>query len=162
MRKAFVSFILEAEKMKRLLIALALCLVLSPVAEAKKVTLSARPIGEIPGTSSSDTSSGTPVTVCTYTYQGRVSALVNLRTEMSLHLAVIVNDDMMDLRSWHFGWYPGREISWNASYKDPSFVIVGEDTEWTLAWVIESFNDKNQRVRIVDAVEISSGTCTSD
>jgi len=81
---------------------------------------------------------------------------------MSLHLKVIANDETMDIRSWYFGWYPDREISWNASYNSPSFVIVGENTDWTLAWTIESVKGKNERVRIVDAVEISSGTCTSN
>jgi len=148
--------------MKRLLIALALCLVLSPVAEAKKVTLSANPIGDIPGSSSSDTSSGTPVTMCTYTYAGYISARVNLRTTMSLHLTVLVNGESMDIRSWYFDWYPGREISFNPYYNSPSFVIVGADTDWTLAWTIESVKGKNERVHIVDAVEISSGTCKAE
>jgi len=81
---------------------------------------------------------------------------------MSLHLQVIANDEVMDIRSWYFGWYPGREISWNANYLSPGFVIVGEGTEWTLAWTIESVKGKNERVHIVDAIEISSGTCTSN
>lgn len=148
--------------MKRLLIAFALCLVFSTGAEAKKVMISAQPIGDIPGTSSSDNSSGTPVTVCTYSYDGYISALVNIRTSMSLHLQVITDNETMDLRSWHFGWYPSREISWNANFDSPGFVIVGEGTDWTLAWTIESVKGKNERVRIVDAIEISSGTCTSD
>jgi len=81
---------------------------------------------------------------------------------MSLHLTVLVNGESMDIRSWYFDWYPGREISFNPYYNSPSFVIVGADTDWTLAWTIESVKGKNERVHIVDAVEISSGTCKAE
>jgi len=152
MRKAFVSFILEAEKMKRLLIALALCLVLSPVAEAKKVTISASPIGDMVGSSSSDTSSGEPVTVCSYAHDGYVTAFVHVRKGMSLHLKVVAGNETMDLSSWYFS----REINFNASYRSPSFNVVGAGTAWTLAWTIETDKGKG---RIVDAIELASGTC---
>lgn len=138
--------------MKRLLIALVLCLVLSPVAEAKKVDLIARPMDGLTGSSSADTSSGTPVIVCSYKSTEYVYASVYVRAGMSLHLKVIAGDETMDLDSWFFT----RQVRYNVFYRHPSFQIVGAGTEWTLAWTIESSKGKG---RIVDAVELASGTC---
>jgi hypothetical protein len=74
---------------------------------------------------------------------------------MSLNLRVLTSDEDMSLYSRYFS----TESTFSASYQCPSFTIVGAGTEWTLAWTIESIKGKKERVHVVDAVELASGTC---
>ena len=135
--------------MKRLLIALLLCLFFSTGAEAKRVMITASPIGGLDETGATDPESGIPI--CDYSHEGYISAFVHVRAGMTVSLMVIVGDQTMSLNSWIFS----RETTFNASYVNPRFTVVGVN-DWILAWTVESGKGKE---RIIDSIELASGTC---
>lgn len=137
--------------MKRLVIALLLCVVFSSGAEAKKVTLMSGGIGELDYTLGSDTSSGTPITICQYECTDTTGVFVHARKSMTLNLQVIAGDTTMSLYSFPFD----REMTFSVSNICPRFEVV-QGTSWTMAWTLESNKGKG---RVVDAVELASGTC---
>jgi len=140
--------------MKRLLIALLLCLVFSAGAEARKVTMSADPLGGLDMAQGSDTSSGVPVATCEYTCIGETSAFVHVRRGMSVNLKVLAGDAEMSLYSRLFD----SESTFTTKGVCPAFAVV-QGTDWTLAWTIETSQGKKGKVRVVDAMELASGTC---
>jgi len=142
--------------MKRLLIALALCLVLSPVAEAKKVTIisSSWTTTDKVQTSQADPESG--MVTCSYMFEGTTYVSAHVRPGMTISLRVIYGDtteQLYHVDSW-------REINLNTSFRRPKFDVVGPvGTEWILAWTVESLKGKNERLHISDAIDVASGTC---
>lgn len=140
--------------MKRLLIALLLCLVFSSGAEARKVTLTSNPIGDLDEAAGSDTSSGVPVATCEYTCTSPTHAFVHVRRGMSINLKVLVGDEELSLYSRHFD----RESTFTTTDVCPIFAVV-QGSDWTLAWTIETSQGKRGKVRVVDATELASGTC---
>ena len=130
--------------MKRLFIVLFLCVFFSPGAEAGKVTLYSKPLGEL------DITLPAGEAVCEYTCTTSVYAYGSARAGMTLHLRLIAGEESISLWSKTFtttGNYGGNG-------QCPSFVVPGGGTEWILAWSLE-----NSRGRVITALELATGTC---
>jgi len=153
MRKAFVSFILEAEKMKRLLIALSLCLLFSSSAEAGKVVLSSKALDPDGLAMAAPGDDGSGQIVCKYELKKSTTAYVEPRKGTTIYLKVIFDKTTITL----YSRYLPTTKPLHTAEQSPSFEIVGAGTEWILAWTLES--DKGKNGHVIDAVVVASGTC---
>ena len=142
--------------MKRLLIALAVCLVLSPVAEAGKVTFTTASWTSTDKVQTSQADPDSGIVTCSYMFEGTTFASAYVRAGMTISLRVVVGKDTEQL--YHKDME--RTINQNVQYSRPKFDVIGPTgTEWVLAWTVERLNGKKQRLHIVDAIEAASGTC---
>lgn len=131
--------------MKRVLIALFLCLIFSASAHAKKTEIFYSKAGALTLNQNAETGS------CVYTCTAEFSASVHAHKSSALTFNLLLDNETVNLFARPFTTttdYSGRSC--------PTFQVVA-GTNWTLAWALES--DKGNG-RIIDAVEQLSGTCT--
>lgn len=135
--------------MKRLLLALTLCLAFSSNLYAKKSEIKWEISGDLSVTVSDST--------CEYNAESIFRAETHAHRTMEIHLDVLVGVENEIIYSETIY---AREFSENQDFGPrvgPHFFVpMGMD--WTLAWVLVSTRGKG---RVVDAIDTLSGTCTS-
>lgn len=128
--------------MKRVLVALFLCVVFSFSAHAKKQMIGTSTIGGL--------HLSTDGLMCKYTCTRSFSASVHTHKSTKLLFNLLVDDVSVPLDSWSFPETDNFTGGWcNAFY-------VGPGKSWAVAWTLESTKGKG---RIIDAAEGLSGTC---
>jgi hypothetical protein len=149
MRKAFISLHLEAEKMKRLLIALLVCFVFSPVAQAGKPSIGN---WNDPGLTRTDNAPlpGSDIGSCTYEGDEAYSVFVRARRNTELSMALVTDTETVSL----YTRVTGSITSFGTSYRP--YFEVDSGVSWTLVWMLSSTKGKH---KIVDLVEVTSDTC---
>ena len=150
MRKAFILlFHLEAEKMKRLLIALLLCFVFSSVAQAGKVGIAFSNDPVLDETQNAP-APGSDIGSCQYTSQIPFTVFVRGRKGLEIALQVVSNDEMASLYSRLIGRIPNVGATHFPNFE------VDSGVSWSLVWTLSRVKGKG---KILDAVEVASGTC---
>ncbi len=135
--------------MKRLLIALFLCIVFSSVAQAGKPGFrdaNDPGLDEVlkgPGDNSVNGS-------CEYSCVEPFTATVDGRKRMVLALQLVNDNEVVNLYTGTFT----RTVTW-IPRQCPRFEVNAGDS-WTLAWTLSRPNGKGH---IIDAIEVTSGTC---
>jgi len=135
--------------MKRLLIALFICFVFSSVAQAGKPAIG---YWNNPGMTRTDNAPlpGSDTGSCTYTGDSYYTVFVRARKNTEISMQVISDTETVNL----YTRLIGSITSVGTSYR-PNFE-VDSGVSWTLVWVLSTTNGKG---RILDAVEVTSGTC---
>jgi len=130
--------------MKRVLIALFLCLIFSASAHAKKPEIFYSKAGVLALNQHAETKS------CIYTCTAEFSATVHAHKSSALTFNLLLDNETVNLFTRPF------EKTTDYSGRSCPRIVVDAGTNWALVWALES--DKGNG-RIIDAVEQLSGTC---
>jgi hypothetical protein len=149
MRKAFISLYLEAEKMKRLLIALVICFVFSSVAQAGKSGFGPMRKGAMNEVSHAPSQEG-GVPYCTYEGYLEYAVYVKARKDMLLAFELVTNNESANLYTRSFSHTENLAARYLPNFE------VDAGTSWTLYWTLMRTKGKGH---IIDVIEVESGTC---
>ena len=135
--------------MKRLLIALFICFVFTPVAQAGKPVIS---FWNNPGLDVTEKAPlpGSDIGSCEYTSNKFYSVFVRARKNTELSMQVITDTETVSL----YTRVIGSITSVGTSYR-PNFE-VDQGVSWTLVWTLSTTKGKG---RILDVAEVTSGHC---